>query len=92
MIDDECWACNENYVFIKINIDKNSVNKTFTEYISIDSNIRYNKIVNFINRNLIKNNRCFSDSEHFTIGYYMEYPDYKIPFRMRLGGDFKFNF
>lgn len=81
IVDDEtqsCWIADGSYGFVKINIDKKSLEGESKKYADDNLDIRTAKVIDFAKRNFVNNTQLYPDRIQNTIGYLKERPN-EIP-------------
>ena len=86
----ECWLATGKFAFIKIDIDPTDMDDPLLKTGDPAEYLRYAH--RFLEANFKNNSRCYPDSEWNTIGYRRKDPGAPVPFRVRLGGNFRLQF
>lgn len=84
----DCFLAKQDYLFFKINLDKQTIEGDAKDYMSADMNISRKKITEYITKTFIDNKKAYPDSTYFSMGHIFDHPHAVRPFRVRLGGKF----
>ena len=87
-----CWIAGKNFTFVKVDTDPSELEDSHKDYVNTDVEVALNKIESFVRKNYFENPQAYPDSEYFTYGSFLENPSLPRPFRLRLGGDFQYQF
>lgn len=90
--DSECWAASKGMAIVKFDIEPAELDDDNKDYASADINVAIKKIESFVIKNFFENRQAYPDSSYFTHGSFKDHPEMPRPFRIRLGGDFVYQF
>ena len=88
----ECWIAGRGFAFIKCDVNPSEVEGSGRDFISDNLETALAKIETFARKNFFDNRQAYPDSSYFTHGSFKDSPDMPRPFRLRLGGNFRYQF
>ena len=87
-----CWIADKNFAYVKIDTDPSALQGSDKDYVAENTEVALNKIESFVRKNFFKNSQARPDSGYFTHGSFADEPNSARPFRLRLGGNFRYQF